>query len=106
MHHVVFVTVPSVEIARKLAGGILEKRLAACANIVSGLESHYWWEGEMCQENEVLMILKTTASRLPELEVFVLKEHPYDTPEFVSWSIDSGSKKYLDWLSLNTSLSE
>ena len=106
MFYIVFVTVPSMEVARKLVGGILERKLAACANLVPGLESHYWWEGKMCQENEVLLILKTTASCLPGLEKFVMEEHPYDTPEFVSWIIDSGSQKYLDWLSTNTVVGE
>ena len=84
MHYIVFVTTPSLEVARMLTKGILSERLAACANVVSGIESHYWWEGEICQENEVLLILKTTARSLPELEFFVVEHHPHDTPEFVA----------------------
>ena len=77
MHNIAFVTVPSMEAARELAKTVLEKRLAACANLLSGLESHYWWEGELCCEKEVLLILKTTAENLPKLEAHVLKAHPY-----------------------------
>lgn len=102
MHHIVFVTAPGLEVARELSAGILERRLAACANLVPGVESHYWWEGKICNETEVLMILKTTENRLAELEAHVLEAHPYDTPEFVAWPIDRGSKKYLDWLTENT----
>jgi len=102
MHHIVFVTAPGLEVARELAAGILERRLAACANLVPGVESHYWWEGKICNEAEVLMILKTTEARLAELETHVLEAHPYDTPEFVAWPIIAGSGKYLDWLTENT----
>lgn len=102
MHHIVFVTAPSLEVARELITGILERRLAACANLVPGIESHYWWEGEICNEAEVMMILKTTENRLAELETHVLEAHPYDTPEFVAWPIVRGSEKYLDWLTENT----
>ena len=106
MHHIVLVTVPSLDVARQLAAGILERRLAACANLVPGVESHYWWEGKICQENEILMILKTTEVRLVELETHVLEAHPYDTPEFVAWPLPAGSARYLEWLTANTADSE
>ncbi len=106
MYHIALVTAPDMEVARELAKTVLEKRLAACANLLSGLEFHYWWEGKLCCDNEVLLILKTNAENLPRLEAHVLEAHPYDTPEFVSWVIDSGSKKYLDWVSSNTAISE
>ena len=106
MHYIVFVTAPSLEVARMLAKGILSDRLAACANIVPGIESHYWWEGEICQENEVLLILKTTVGNLAELELFVVAHHPYDTPEFVAWPIDKSNQKYLHWINMSTTRSE
>ncbi len=106
MHYIVFVTTPSLEVARTLAKGILSGRLAACANVVPGIESHYWWDGKICQENEVLLILKTTVGNLPELELFVVGHHPYDTPEFVAWPIDKGNQKYLQWIEVNTVRSE
>ena len=99
MHHIVFVTAPDLAVARILASGILGNRLAACVNLVSGVESHYRWEGKLCQETEVLMVLKTTGDRLAALEVWVLEEHPYDTPEFVALKIEAGSARYLDWIS-------
>ena len=98
MHHMIFVTVSDIAVARKLATGILGNRLAACVNLVPGVESHYWWEGELCRESEVLMVLKTTGEKLAALEAFVLAEHPYDTPEFVALKIEAGSARYLDWL--------
>ncbi len=106
MYHIALVTVPDMEVAHELVKTVLKNRLAACANILSGLESHYWWEGELCCEKEILLILKTTTENLPKLEAHVLKVHPYDTPEFVSWVINFGSKKYLDWVSSNTAIGE
>ena len=98
MHHVIFVTAPDLTVARALASGILENRLAACVNLVPGVESHYWWEGKLCCEAEVLMVLKTTGEKLAELEAWVLAAHPYDTPEFVVLPIESGSARYLEWI--------
>ena len=57
MHHIVLVTASDLTVARELASGILENRLAACANLVPGVESHYRWEGKLCAEAEVLMVL-------------------------------------------------
>jgi periplasmic divalent cation tolerance protein len=91
MHHVIFVTAPDLTVARELASGVLENRLAACVNLVPGVESHYRWEGKLCEETEVLMLLKTTEEKLAA--------HPYDTPEFVALKIEAGSTRYLDWIS-------
>ena len=102
MHQIVLVTVPSLDVARQLATGILERRLAACANLVPGVESHYWWEGKVCRDAEVLLVMKTAKARLKALEEQVLAAHPYDTPEFVVLPIESGSKRYLDWISTST----
>jgi periplasmic divalent cation tolerance protein len=95
---VVFVTAPSVKIARLLARAVLEEHLAVCANLVPGLESHYWWQGKMERSREVLIIFKTTRGRLKALEKLVLAKHPYDTPEFVVLPIVAGTERYLDWL--------
>ena len=98
MYRIALVTAPDLAVARQLARGVLENRLAACVNLVPGVESHYWWEGKLCREREVLMVLKTTGEKLAELEAFVLTEHPYDTPEFVVLGIESGSRRYLEWI--------
>ena len=99
---VVLVTAPKLTVARKLARGILKNRLAACANLVSGVESHYWWEGKICHDAEILMVMKTSKAKLKALEKFVLAEHSYDTPEFLVLPIDSGSRRYLKWVEENT----
>ena len=94
----VLVTAPDLKVARKLAKIILQSRLAACANLIPKIESHYWWKNKIESSTEVLMILKTTSARLTKLEKCVLATHPYDTPEFIVLPISSGNKKYLDWI--------
>jgi len=96
---IALVTAPDLKVARKLAKIILQSRLAACANLIPKIESHYWWRGKIEKGNEVLMILKTTQARLAKLEKCVLENHPYDMPEFIVLPIVSGNKKYLDWIS-------
>jgi periplasmic divalent cation tolerance protein len=95
---VVLVTVPSLKTARKLARAALEARLTACANLVSGIQSHYWWQGKLESGAETLMLLKTTVSRLAALEELIVALHPYDTPEFVTLSVNRGNRRYLEWI--------
>jgi len=94
----VLVTAPDLNTARKLAKTALEKRLAACANLIPGLESHYWWQGKLTKDSEVLLLFKTTNSRLNALEKLIVSEHPYDTPEFIAIPLSGGNKRYLDWV--------
>lgn len=93
------VTAPDIRTARSLAAAALKARLVACANIVRGLESHYWWQGKIETGTEVLLLLKTTSARLAALQNLIVSRHPYDTPEFVVVKIHSGHRKYLRWLS-------
>ena len=93
-----FVTAPDLETARKIARAVLEQKLAACANIVPQIESHYWWQGKLEQNAEVLIIFKTLQSAEAELRNYVLANHPYETPEFITFAIDSGSLPYLRWI--------
>jgi periplasmic divalent cation tolerance protein len=95
---VVLVTAPDMKTARALAKAALRARLIACANLVPKIESHYWWQGKIESGNEVLMILKTTRKRLAALKKLILAKHPYDTAEFLVLPIQSGAKRYLDWL--------
>ncbi len=94
----VLVTAPDLKTARTLARAALASRLAACVNLLPGIESHYWWQGKVESSSEVLLLLKTTRPKLVALKQLILARHPYDTPEFVALSLDTGSKRYLDWL--------
>ena len=100
---IVLVTVPNREEAANIADRIVGERLAACVNIVSGVESIYRWEGQVTRDSEVLMIIKTTSSRYDELEHRVKELHSYTTPEVIALKIDRGSEQYLKWLADSTS---
>jgi periplasmic divalent cation tolerance protein len=94
---VVLVTAPNVKTARALARAALQARLVACANLIPGVESHYWWNEKVEHAKEILILFKTTASRLRPLERLVVQRHPYDTPEFVVLKITGGNQRYLRW---------
>lgn len=96
---VVLVTAPDLKTARDLARGALRQKLVACVNLLSGIESHYRWQGKLESGTEVLAVCKTTRPRLAAFEQFVLENHPYDTPEFIVLPIAAGTKRYLDWIS-------
>ena len=96
---IVLVTAPNMRTAREIARAALKARLIACANLVPGIESHYWWQGKIEHGAEVLMILKTSRAKLATLEKLVLQRHPYDTAEMVALSLNQGTEKYLAWMS-------
>ena len=96
---IVLVTCPSVALARRIARAVVEKRLAACVNVMlSAVESVYTWKGKVERAREYLLVMKTTAKRLAELENEVKRLHSYDVPEFIALPITEGSKKYLSWM--------
>ena len=101
-YHLALVTAPNISAARKIATHALKEKLAACANLVPKVESHYWWQGQIESSSEVLILFKTTKNELEALEKSVLRSHPYDTPEFVVLKIDQGNAKYLSWIGDNT----
>ncbi len=90
-------TAPNLKTARGLAKAALKARLIACANLVPKIESHYWWQGNIEFAPEVLMVLKTTPSRLGKLEAFILANHPYETPEIIALPMAAGTPRYLAW---------
>ena len=98
----VLVTCGSVSEARRIGARVVRKRLAACVNIVlSPVQSIYRWKGKVESSREVLMLIKTTVRRLPDLEKEVKRLHGYDVPEFVVVAIAAGSREYLGWLEEN-----
>ena len=94
----VLVTAPNLKVGRKLARLAVQTRLAACANLLPKLESHYWWQGKVESSSEVLLLIKTSKAKLAALEKLILAEHPYDTPEFIAIPLNSSNERYLAWI--------
>ena len=95
---VVFITAGNRDEAVRLAEMLVEVRLAACVQILPGVESVYRWQGKIERQNEVLLIAKTLNSKFDELEKEVRAVHSYETPEIVAVPVVSGSGPYLEWL--------
>jgi periplasmic divalent cation tolerance protein len=99
---VVFVTASSREEAERIARALVEAGLAACANILSPVTSIYMWKQKMTEEEETMMICKTRRHVFGALVDAVKRLHSYEVPEIIALPIMTGSKEYLDWLTVNT----
>jgi len=95
---IAFTTAASAEQARCLAQALVERRLAACVNIVPGLTSIYRWQGAVEEAPETLLIIKTTSELLLAVEATLRELHSYDVPELLALNIESGSSPYLAWM--------
>lgn len=87
-----------MEEAKLISITLVKEKLAACANILPGMTSVFWWEGEVQEGNEVVIIAKTTAALFSELEQRVKELHSYDCPCIVSLAVEGGSQEFLDWI--------
>jgi periplasmic divalent cation tolerance protein len=95
---VILVTFPDAETARRIVTTLVEERLAACGNLVPGVESIYRWQGAVETASEVLVLLKTENSRYEALESRLKELHPYEVPECLALTVAEGSLPYLRWL--------
>jgi periplasmic divalent cation tolerance protein len=96
---VALTTFPGDQEAEVFAKALVDERLAACVNILPPMRSVYTWKGAVEQAEERQLIIKTTLARVEALEARVKQLHPYEVPEFIVLSIESGSSAYLAWLS-------
>jgi len=95
-------TIDSEKEALKIAKALVEAHLAACVNIIPKVTSVYEWKGEICEETEVLLVIKTQQARLKELKATLEDLHPYEVPELIALPITDGLPDYLGWLLANT----
>ncbi len=96
---VILLTAPNVESARQMARTLVEKRLAACVNLLPGVTSIYRWQGQVQEESEVLLIAKTHRLRLEALQAEIKAIHPYQVPELLALPVVAGLEAYLNWIS-------
>lgn len=95
---IVFCTVPSADVGRHIATALVTEGLCACVNQVPAVTSYYIYEGEFCEEGEVLLIIKTLPSHFTRLERRISELHPYEVPEIIATEIAAGNESYMQWL--------
>ena len=98
----VYTTWPAAADAEAAGRTLVERRLAACVNILPGMISHYWWQGTLERGEEVVMIIKTRASLAEAVRQAVKERHSYTTPAILVIPLESVDKAYLDWLMTET----
>jgi periplasmic divalent cation tolerance protein len=97
-HVVAFSTVARAEDAERIAQALVEQRVAACVNIVTGITSVYRWKGRLEKDDERLLVIKTRRDRVEALRSALLALHPYEVPELVVLSVEAGHPPYLAWI--------
>lgn len=95
---VVFCTCPDQEAGLRIAEYLVDRRLAACVNLLPGITSVYRWEGRRESAQELQLLIKTSVDRYPELEQALLALHPYELPEILAVPVVQGLATYLDWI--------
>jgi len=96
--NLIYVTVGSKDEAKMIGVSLVESRLAACANIIDNMNAIYRWEGKLQDDQEVILIAKTTEIRVPDVIERIKKLHTYDCPCIVSLPLTGGNRSFLDWI--------
>jgi periplasmic divalent cation tolerance protein len=95
---IVSCTVPDNEEAKLIARTLLKKKLAACCNIIPAVQSVYYWEGDIKESDESMLVIKTTQKSYEQLEKEIKMIHSYSVPEIIATKIETGSPAYIDWI--------
>lgn len=98
-YNLIYITTVNLDEARRIGRTLVEKRLAACANIIPIIQSIYWWKGKIKGEEEAVMFVKTTKERVEEVIAEVKKLHSYEVPAIDVLDISAGNPDYLNWIS-------
>ena len=101
-HALIYVTAPDRDTAARLARSVVEARLAACANILPGIQSVYWWKGTIETADEAALVLKTRTALVPRLTAELRRLHPYECPCIVALPIVAGNPGFLRWIDAET----
>lgn len=97
-YFVVLTTCPDETTAETLSRRLVEERLAACVNRLPGIRSTYWWQGAVHEDQEVLLMAKTSGDRVATLSARIQELHPYEVPEVIALPIALGAERYLAWI--------
>ncbi|MFX0057295.1 MAG: divalent-cation tolerance protein CutA [Candidatus Hodarchaeota archaeon] len=97
-YYIFLVTIPNIEEGKKIAKYLIENRLAACVNIIQNIFSIYRWQGRIEEDNEHLLIIKSTEKKSEVIINKINEIHSYETPECIGIKIEKGSEKYLNWI--------
>ena len=100
----VLTTTSSLEEGKKIAHALVERRLAACVNIIPKIESVYRWKGKVEEAQEYLLLIKTTEEAFPRLREAIWELHSYEVPECIALTVDDGSAPYLSWVDESVTL--
>jgi periplasmic divalent cation tolerance protein len=98
----VFCTCPDADTASRIARALVDERLAACVNAIAGIVSTYRWKDAVHVDDEVLLVIKTTADRLDAMQARLIELHPYEIPEVLAIEPAAGSAPYLAWVERET----
>jgi len=101
-YSIVWVTAPDLKVARDLVKEVLALHLAACAKIIPGIESHYWWQNQLESASECQIVFKTRKALMAALGEVIQAHHPYEVPECVSVAMQEGLPSYLQWIDQET----
>ncbi|KAI8612117.1 divalent cation tolerance protein from Thermus Thermophilus Hb8 [Chytriomyces sp. MP71] len=104
MFQIVYITTPSIQVARELASSLVEKRLVACVNILPGVMSVYRWEGKVNTDEEVLLMCKTAKEKFAGVRDHVVGVHPYKVPEIVAVDVADALPAYAQWVTDETAI--
>tara|TARA_B100000959_G_scaffold284409_1_gene355977 strand:- start:2045 stop:2449 length:405 start_codon:yes stop_codon:yes gene_type:complete len=99
---VIYITTGSISEAKKIGHTLVEEKLVACSNIISPIHSIYSWQGKICDDKEVLMVLKSKHKLFNQIVKRVEELHSYDVPEIIAMPITEGSSKYISWINEET----
>lgn len=97
-HEIILCTCPDFAAAKKIADLLIEKRLAACVNILPGITSVYRWQNKIETAQEVLLLIKSRPDQYSNIESVIKQAHPYELPEIISVSVENGLPGYLKWI--------
>ncbi|KAI8994263.1 CutA1 divalent ion tolerance protein-domain-containing protein [Gaertneriomyces semiglobifer] len=95
-------TAPSEVVAKQISRDLVERKLVACVNIVPKIQSVYWWDGKVQEDEEYLMVIKTQSTLVSEINQRLKEKHPYEVPELISLKVEDGNDQYLRWISDST----